>query len=375
MISVDILTADRLATALQGKHDEANGIVRPGIALSQPIVASLFSKNGQLLFDDVRAGQRCACNHLGPPFDESQVCFDCDVETAEEAAWRRFRRFQRFLESNDLLMKFVRQCPGLLRDPLRQFWRLRWRHICWRDAIENPWPLLKGGHSQHASDDVAISPHEISDAMAGREEPKKNEIDRHGVGEMMHYHLGIQTPFVRVYDPTFEHNLVGIPRAVAYEICRIGREYDGQTVRDVRQVTNKIRKACKPLGSYRVSAERSAILLEYNGRYYNTVRQDKDPPTRNVTVGTGRAAGCSIQLLSETEKALKAEIRFFKKKGRLKRRVRRFSGPNPFVRKAKEDRLSVEQCFVGGKEAMDEPLGTPPVHTQKRKKRRERRPE
>jgi hypothetical protein len=297
------------------------------------------------------------------------------VETAEEAAWRRFRRFHRALESNELLMEFVRKCPGLLRDPRRQFWRLRWRHTCWRDAMENPWPLLKGGQSQHASDDVAISPHEMPDAKAGREEPKRNEIDRHGVGEMMHYHLGIQTPFVRVYDPTFEHNLVGIPRSVAYEICRIGREYDGQTLRDVRRVTNKIRKACKPLGKYRVSAESSAILLEYNGRLYNTVRQDKDPPTRNVSMGTGRSAGCSIQLLSETENSLKEEIAFFKASGQLPKTVCRFTVANPFVKDADEDGLSVSACFVGGKEALDEPLSTPPVHTKTRRKRGERRPE
>ena len=31
MIPIDVFTADRLAIALQGEHDEANGILRPGI--------------------------------------------------------------------------------------------------------------------------------------------------------------------------------------------------------------------------------------------------------------------------------------------------------------------------------------------------------
>ena len=343
MIPVDVFTADRLATALQGEHDEANDIVLPGIALSQPIVASLFSMNCQLLFDDVRAGQRCACDHLGPPFDESQVCYDCEVETAEEAAWRHFRRFssrpgiQRTVNGIRPTMSWsvARPAPPILASSLAA-------SRVGETPMANPWPLLKGGQSQHASDDVAISPHEIPDAMAGREDPKRDEIDCHGVAEMMHYHLGIQTPFVRVYDPTFEHNLVGIPRAVAYEICRIGREYDGQTLRDVRRVTNKIRKACKPLGNYRVSAERSAIMLEYNGRLYNTVRQDKDPPTRNVSMGTGRAAGCSHPITQrDGEGAESRRSGSSRRRGDSRRAFGASLLPTRSSRKAKEDRLSV----------------------------------
>lgn len=121
--------------------------------------------------------------------------------------------------------------------------------------------------------------------------------------------LGISVPQVRFFDPILLESLSLSPRSVAFSIHHIACAHDRAVAANARSATNAFRKVCARLGDVR--AERGQMIFRYNNRSFLLLRYQKDYETRNVSQGTGRAPGCKLTMLAESESALQGEIEFF----------------------------------------------------------------
>lgn len=367
MIVVDAWTAEKLILTLVGRSLD-DGPVKPAIALSEPLVERLFTTlgNGQLTFDDEQAVRRCRCGHLGPQYQADSSCGDCLVERAEAAFRQRWRQFTLSCRRNVYLQEMLRRFEGVVHDPLRQFWRLGWSRVYWQQIWDDPYQFARTGRRHSDEMDVGESATRYFSSTPRRIDRRSETIDS------LHYRLGPHTPWVRICVSTTVGNLIGLPLHVALAIERVRAEFDRQVVAGVRAANARIRRVCKPLGTFRVFSRGGATLLDYGGRRYELFRAVKDLPTRRVWQGCGRPPGCRLTVLPETEAALNREIAYFHKKGRIRPSARRFTQPNP-MEEAPEDWWSIAQCFF--MRAKRVPDDTKAVRTKRAKKRpKKRRP-
>jgi hypothetical protein len=123
--------------------------------------------------------------------------------------------------------------------------------------------------------------------------------------------FGIQPLTVRFYDPIRLSQLERMPPDVACEIRSIVVRHDHCQDNDARRVAAKLRKACEPLGRYRLVAQRGDILLKHGRRMYCLFRYETDYPSHNISRESGRAIGCEFTILSESRDVLLREIAYF----------------------------------------------------------------
>lgn len=369
MTPVDAWTASELMALLRGQEIDEDQ-VSPGIALSEPIMESLFVKADTLLYDDERAELRCRCGHLGPPYTRREVCSDCEVEHAEEDAWQRLLKFRRWLAAGTCLREWDARFPQLIRDPIRQFWRLRWRHVRWCDVMQNLSILLSADKTGPEPDGVALDAADLPDAVVASDEGQAALIDRKTAAHLTYFYLAAPTPYVRFFDPISAASLALLPREVAVAVGRICASYDGEIAKGTRSVSGQLRRACQSLADFEVRSNGDYIMLMYRNNRHVLIRYEKEPPSRKVTATNGWAPGCQLRVLPETEKELRKEIATCNKKnGKVMKRAKRFTVPDPGVRKTPDDRRSIEQSFIGRR--VRTASGTDSVRTRDRRHRRE----
>jgi hypothetical protein len=156
-------------------------------------------------------------------------------------------------------------------------------------------------------------------------------------------------------DPIRMSSLGHLPFGVAAEILSIGNRHDRRQARNARAVTAEYRRACRPLGDYKLTAKRGEIVLDYQGNWRRLLQYRKDYPAVSASPKKGRAPGCAFTILPETEKSLLAEIKYFRTQGRkhpdmpdferIIPSAKRFTRSNPML-EAPEDDRSIEDCFV-----------------------------
>jgi len=288
-----------------------------------------------------------ACRRISPPNSPQPVCGDCEIETVELA--------------------FSQRCARSTHSQRRELQRLWWRSPLrfdlsdaddsvaptWTSLVQNPAGAIRGwAPSENATDGFAdeFSPNDDdhADSPSGSDETSSAvRDDRLAAAEYAHWLLGLPTRQIAYYDPIPKSSLSLLPADVASELLRLTTEFAGQMARSIRAATTAFRRACRPLESASIRGRRGLIELRYAGRCYGLLRYASDLPTRNVSIGSGRSAGCVLTLLPENEAALRREIAFAEANEDVVPSAKRFTRSNPF-RSAPEDRFGL-RAFLGSR--------------------------
>lgn len=249
-----------------------------------------------------------SCGRISPPNDAGPVCSDCKIESEEADFLERLKR-----------------SGG---DRTADICSLRWRRIAWCQVIGEGYvrPLLES-RGTNSDDGDGISPSQsLGDAEGAPSAPRAvKDVD---LAAKIHRHLGISTPHVRLRDPTSLGNLRRLPAKVASALADILAAHDGQILESLAPFLAEIREACKPLSDIEVVSSGESVLLHCKDVVAHLIRYEPDVPRRNRS--SARAVGCRLQMLSEEDKALSAEIAYFQKKGRILPSSKRFTLANPF---------------------------------------------
>lgn len=292
-----------------------------------------------------------ACKRIGPPNGVRGICADCETEEVELAFWERCLQASTH-DRTQLLRRWwrepvrfyptVRKCeaeswgvpstcdpPALLANPAGMIFALATPHG-------------RGTRSEEVSAIDERKPTDPSSDSDGGLQEKRS--DRRVALEIACRILGVPSPGIRFYDPIPRSSLAHLPEKVAAELVCLAESFDRRTAPSVRAATTAFRRVCQPLGEFAVVRRRKTIALLHGGIAYCLLRYEPVLPTRNVSIGSGRSAGCVLTLLPEDEQALRREIAYANEHGQAALSARRFTRPNPY-RSAPEDRLDVLSCF------------------------------
>lgn len=288
-----------------------------------------------------------ACRRISPPNPPLLICGDCEIETAELAFSQRC----------------ARSTLSQRRELQRRWWRSPLRFDLsdaddsiaptWMSLVQNPAGAIRGwAPSENATDGLAdeflMADDDPADPPSGSDETSPAVRDeRLAAAEYAHWLLGLATRWITYHDPIPKSSLSLLPTDVATELTRLATEFAGQMARSIRAATTAFRHACRPLDQASIRGRRGLIELRYAGRCYGLLRYTSDLPTRNVSIGSGRSAGCVLTLLPENEAALRREIAFAEANEDVVPSAKRFTRSNPF-RAALEDRLGL-RAFLGSR--------------------------
>jgi hypothetical protein len=287
-----------------------------------------------------------ACRRVSPQNGHAGICCDCEVEQAESAHAKQRRRASR----NQISDHFASDWKQLEK---------RW----WRRPIVEILPDRSAEQEDVSSNGPPSYDDHSGNGPSGSDRlPGTYPVDRRIAREDACRVLGLPSPLIRFSDPIPRSSLKYLPGAVAAELNRIAESFDRQAAKSVRAVSKAFRNACRSLGQFHVRRDQGNIVLRYDGRTFCLLRCEPDMPTRGVSIGSGRSAGCPFQLLSEKVPSLKKEIAdCLKKIARkpenevlknwpryLSRRVKRFTSGNPRDY-APEDWLGM-RAFINGSE-------------------------
>lgn len=292
-----------------------------------------------------------ACKRTVPPNGHSAICYDCEIERAELSLLERLARASahRYLA-----------CIASEREQLwRRWWRVPVRFAVTPTAegtdaeppllLNNPFnlaggeePYCKLGKEGESAVECPSYDDHSGNAPHGSDRlPHSQPANRHLAGEIACRSLGVPSPLIHFFDPIPGSSLAALPGNVAAEIGRLAESFDRQLARSVRVATTAFRKACRPLGDFSILRRCGNITLVHAGRSYCLLRYEPATPTRNVSIGSGRSAGCAMQLLPESESGIQREIAYAKEHGDAAPSAKRFTRRNPF-RPAPEDFLGVQ---------------------------------
>lgn len=321
--------------------------------------------------DDLPRCCCAACKFIALKGRDKSICIDCECSQIELA-------FLQHLGSLDGVSWLEPSAAG--HNSQDEIWS-RWWHgpprftTTFHAMNSNPWNLIDGlggektglGQWDERSpvdmNDVFESSESIEKATRTQFEHKRQAVERACDS------LGVSSPQSRCFDPVPQATLAGLPSAVAEAIEEVAERWNRRCVKDVRRVTNEFRKACQPLGEFKVTTARTQsrqlncrrINLRYAGKSYCLLRYHREIEARSVAASSGRAPGCQLTMLSESEEQLQKEIdeyrariakcvrdepRPYREFRAITPSARRFSRPNPFWR-AVEDDWSVLHSFVG----------------------------
>ena len=278
-----------------------------------------------------------ACGRVAPANGTAGICCDCETEEDEIA-------FAACLEIQ----------PGDY-EPLA---KVRWnRPVCFAvtplesgpEPAQPPEFFLapeKLFHAQGPPESLedAADREQRSDEEVDDEIPKKNPAANQQAIDITCRVLGIPSLYIRFVDRIPRSSLNRLPAKVADELNRTLDLFTDQIATSVRAVMRAIRRACAPLSNFVVYRWRGNIMLFLAGQRLCLLRYAPDRPTRNVSVGSGRAAGCALTLLPEDEGTLRCEIDYARTHAQVRPSSQRFSQPNPY-QKAPEDGQGVRVFF------------------------------
>jgi hypothetical protein len=307
-----------------------DGTVHVALACSEPIAYRIVvpSGDGNWYFYAERIVAR-DCSHIGPQGSRNGHCGDCDVEAAES-------QFQRIL--HEILRMFADECfaedlgetyrqllTGITqaiseRETLKQFalrglCRLRWRGPTrYADLCNNLNRFSEGSDVEPGG----------RSAVLHRTFDHAREIALNSA----HFALCLRSSYVRFFSPISRSSLSDIPFHVASEICSVCRWFDRQVDNGVRRVNQALRRACRPLGDFKIRSNSRGgyIQLVWKGRHYCLLRYEDDVPSWKRP--DQRAPGCAFRMLDESEKGLQREIAQFEQRmaAEQKRSKRRKAG-------------------------------------------------
>jgi hypothetical protein len=236
------------------------------------------------------------CQRIAPVGDGVVCCIDCQVERAE------VRHYQCLCATDEEVA-----------DELTSRWWTRFRR---------PWEDLGQLCCWNEEQDRPPAPHLLD--MAKR--------------------LGLRDPMVRWYDPIPATSLT-LPSSDVRRLLRTElNDINGQVTKGVRSVTRRLRKLLTGMSGSELIRSRGALILRYLRRSWVLIRHRSETPSRNVSIGSGRSAGCGLTLLPENEASLQREIEHFLRTGEVIPRARRFSLSHP-GRRAPEDQAPMNDCF------------------------------
>jgi len=275
-----------------------------------------------------------ACRRISPPNSPQPICGDCEIEIAELA-------FCMWCAQSTRSQRFERQ---------RRWWCSPMRldlsaddddgtSPTWATFVNNPGSVV---HGLEPSDETTA---EFVDEFSALDDdpdvsPRTARPDHRAAVKFAHRILGLPTKQIAFNDPIPRSSLSQLPTHVASDLERLAAEFVGQTARSVRAATTAFRRTCRSLADASIRARRGLIELEYAGRYYGLLRYAPVWPTRNVSIGSGRSAGCALTMLPESELALQREIAYAEAYGGAVPSAKRFTRSNPF-RAAPEDALGL----------------------------------
>ena len=278
----------------------------------------------------------CAvCETIAPPNLPMTHCFDCETELSE--------------------LRFLQFCKERIDEGIAEFIK-RWWELPLRFAGEpdglfnNPWTAIadmmeSGSFRSRAEEGSPIYGEETADSPDGR--PPTSRTDdavRRSAVESACYRLGIPCSHTRFYDPIPASSLKFLPPDIAEAIHELAGGLPRESAQSVRQAMRAFRQICQSLPDSEIRRWRRNIVLRWQQQQFCLIRYSGEFPTRNVSINSGRSAGCELDLLSATEAVLRKEIGYFQQHGRIVPSARRFSRPRPHLR-APEDNLRVEDCF------------------------------
>lgn len=304
------------------------------------------------------------CKRISPPNGCLGICCDCEVEQAEFAYLERLRCMSPY--------RLVASIASEREQVWRRWWRMPIRFAVTptveteqKEAepsllVNNPFnvvggvePYRRSGQEGESSEECPSFDDHAGDAPRGSDQlPNVKRMDRHLAGEIACRVLGTPSPLTHCFDPIPRSSLASLPGVVATEVLRLAESFDRQLSRSVRDATTAFRKACRSLGEFRILRRFGSILLACGGNYYCLLRYEPAIPTRNVSVGSGRSAGCALQLLTETETGLQREIDYARKHGVVAPSTKRFTRRNPY-RFAPEDYFGL-LAFYGFRMTLEE---------------------
>jgi hypothetical protein len=293
--------------------------------------------------------QRCGvCGWISPRNEPFRCCCDWQIEREESDFQERLEQVRCQCEQQQL-----RNCR----------WRRPMTSVAFVAFVASPHSILRGIEALAApaavpgNEEESVGyPDDTGEPAATTDERRRLAwIDRELSLQVAHQRFGILAPTIRFMDPIPMSSLGHLPFGVAAEILSIGNLHDRRQARNARAVTLEYRRACRPLGDYKLTAKRGEILLVYHGRWRRLLRYRRDYPAVSASPKNGRALGCAFTILPEEEKKLVAEIAYFHKQGRkhpdtteFERVIpsaKRFTRSNPMLR-AREDKWSIEERFV-----------------------------
>ena len=277
-----------------------------------------------------RVCQRIRPNGLLP------ICCDCQVEQSESTFWDSFW-WARDTDHEGLLRRWWPN-PARIRDNsvVEIARRVRQAQSCELAMVD----------SSHSDERSAIYPDETADLPYESTNATRSRPDKHlSTLVAATFSLGISSGRVRFYDAIPAASLAALPEQVAWAILQVAKSLDRLEMQSVRAATTAFRKVCRPIADARILRCRGGIGIKWSGGCRCLIRYQPSLSTRNVSIGTGRSAGCELTLLPESEQALRSEIHQYETFGCVARRARRFTRPNPYHR-VPEDHLTVEDLFV-----------------------------
>jgi hypothetical protein len=297
----------------------------------------------------------CAeCKRTCPPNAHSAICSDCEIESDE------------FVLLDKLSRAPEHRYFACIPSEREQLWRRRWR-VPLRFAVtptaeateaepsslvNNPFSLVGGeepyaklGKEGESAVECPSYDEHSGNAPRGSDRlPHSQPANRHLAGEIACRCLGAPSPLIQFFDPIPRSSLASLPGEAAAEIGHLAEVFDRQLARSVRAATTSFRKVCRSLGDFSIRRRFGNLTLMHGGRSYCLLRYAPATPTRNVSIGSGRSAGCAMQLLPEIESGLQREIDYARKHRDAPPSAKRFTRRNPFV-PAPEDFLGLQAFY------------------------------